>query len=131
MSMFCNQCQETAKNTGCTIKGVCGKSEETSNIQDLLIYACMGLSRLTIEARKKGIGTNNESRHITNSLFITITNANYDNEAIIGEIKKTLEMRDNLKTKVTVAPHDCTEWSCDTTDEFYHKIGRASCRERV
>lgn len=119
--MFCNQCQETAKNTGCTIKGVCGKSEETSNIQDLLIYACMGLSRLTIEARKKGIGTNNESRHITNSLFITITNANYDNEAIIGEIKKTLEMRDNLKTKVTVAPHDCTEWSCDTTDEFYHK----------
>lgn len=119
--MFCNQCQETAKNTGCTIKGVCGKSEDTSNIQDLLIYACMGLSRLTIEARKKGIGTNNESRHITNSLFITITNANYDNDTIIGEIKKTLEMRDNLKTKVTVAPHDCTEWSCDTTDEFYHK----------
>jgi hydroxylamine reductase len=119
--MFCNQCQETAKNTGCTIKGVCGKSEDTSNIQDLLIYACMGLSRLTIEARKNGIGTKNESRHITNSLFITITNANYDNDAIIGEIKKALKLRENLKTKVTVAPHDCTEWSCNTTDDFYQK----------
>lgn len=58
MTMFCNQCQETAKNTGCTIKGVCGKTEETSNLQDLLIFACQGLSYLTIRARKQRIDTN-------------------------------------------------------------------------
>jgi hydroxylamine reductase len=78
--MFCNQCQETAKNTGCTVKGVCGKTEETSNIQDLLMFACQGLSYLTIEARKQGIDTNTESKHITNCLFMTITNANFDDK---------------------------------------------------
>ena len=61
MSMFCNQCQETAKNTGCTISGVCGKKEDTANIQDLLMYVCQGLSYMTIEARKHGIDTNMES----------------------------------------------------------------------
>lgn len=121
MSMFCNQCQETAKNTGCTIKGVCGKTEETSNIQDLLIYACMGLSRLTIEARKQKIDTNKESKHITNCLFATITNANFDDDAIIREIQKTIELRDILKSKVQVPPHDCTEWHCNTKEEFYQK----------
>ncbi|NLL70509.1 MAG: hydroxylamine reductase, partial [Epulopiscium sp.] len=78
--MFCNQCQETAKNTGCTIKGVCGKTEECSNLQDLLIFACQGLSLLTIEARMQGMDTNAESKHITNCLFMTITNANFDDQ---------------------------------------------------
>lgn len=119
MSMFCNQCQETAKNIACTIKGVCGKSEETSNIQDLLIYSCMGLSKLTIEARKQGIDTNQESKHIVNCLFATITNANYDNESLIKEIQKALSFRDTLKKQVTVAPHDCTEWNCETEENFY------------
>ena len=96
--MFCNQCQETAKNTGCTIKGVCGKTEETSNIQDLLMFACQGLSYLTIEARKQGIDTNAESKHITNCLFMTITNANFDDKSIIQAIKDAIKYRDELKS---------------------------------
>jgi hydroxylamine reductase len=81
--MFCNQCQETAKNTGCTINGVCGKKEGTANIQDLLVFACQGLAFVTIEARRQGINTNAESKHITNCLFMTITNANFDDQAIV------------------------------------------------
>ncbi|MFA6770134.1 MAG: hydroxylamine reductase [Bacteroidales bacterium] len=119
--MFCNQCQETAKNIACTIKGVCGKSEETSNIQDLLIYSCIGLSKLTIEARKHRIDTNKESKHITNCLFATITNANFDNASLIEEIKKSIAFRDNLKKKVSITPDDSTKWSGITEEEFLKK----------
>lgn len=125
MSMFCNQCQETAKNTGCTINGVCGKKEDTANIQDLLMYACQGLSYMTIEARKHGIDTNGESKHITNCLFITITNANFDNQAITDAIRDTLRMRDNLKAKVkTEEKHDSIFWSGKTEEEFHEKARR-------
>ena len=100
--MFCNQCQETAKNTGCTINGVCGKKEVTANIQDLLMYACQGLSYATIEARKKGINTNAESKHITNCLFMTITNANYDDTSLLKAIKECNSFRDALKSKINI-----------------------------
>lgn len=103
MSMFCNQCQETAKNTGCTIKGVCGKSEETSNIQDLLIYACQGLSYLIIEARKEGVATKKASKHIANCLFMTITNANFDDISLIQAIRDCVSLRDELKEKVKIS----------------------------
>lgn len=120
--MFCNQCQETAKNTGCTIKGVCGKSEETSNIQDLLIFACQGLSYLTIEARKLGIDTNRESKHITNCLFMTITNANFDDTSIIQAIKEAIALRDSLKSQVTVTEsHPSLTWIGYSDTEFYNK----------
>ena len=122
MSMFCNQCQETAKNTGCTINGVCGKREETANIQDLLIFACQGLSFATIEARKKGINTNAESKHIANSLFMTITNANYDDPSLIKAIKDCNKYRDGLKSKVTVSvKHDSFTWNAAGDQEFYEK----------
>ena len=122
MSMFCNQCQETAKNTGCTINGVCGKKEETANIQDLLIFACQGLAFATIEAKKKGIDTNAESRHITNSLFMTITNANYDDKSIIQAIKDCVKYRDGLKSKVTVSDrHDSVTWNAAGDQEFSEK----------
>ena len=64
MSMFCNQCQESAHNTGCTIKGVCGKTEDTAGIQDLVVYVCQGLAYVNIEARKQGVNTLPESRKI-------------------------------------------------------------------
>jgi len=64
MSMYCYQCQETAKNSGCTIKGVCGKTEEVDNMQDLLVYVCKGLSYVTIEARKQGIKKREEIQGI-------------------------------------------------------------------
>ena len=125
--MFCNQCQETAKNTGCTINGVCGKREDTANIQDLLIYACQGLSFLTTEARKQGINTNTESRHIMNSLFMTITNANFDDKAIIQEIRNSINYRDNLKNKVNISEkYDAIEWRETSNPELFEKAKHVS-----
>ena len=124
--MFCNQCQETVKNTGCTINGVCGKKEATANLQDVLIYACQGLALAAIEARKQGIDTSVESRHITNSLFMTITNANFDEQAIIQAIRDSLKYRDALKNKVTLSVrHDALVWHGDTEAEFHAKAADA------
>ena len=125
MSMFCYQCQETAKNTGCTIKGVCGKTEEVANMQDLLIYVCKGLSYVAIEARKQGIDTNEESKFITSALFMTITNANFDNDSIIGAIKECLKYRDNLKSKIKVnIVHDSVEWKGKGISDFEAKVSQ-------
>ena len=125
MSMFCYQCQETAKNTGCTIKGVCGKTEEVANMQDLLIYVCKGLSYVAIEARKQGIDTNEESKFITSALFMTITNANFDNDSIIGAIKECLKYRDNLKRKIKVnIVHDSVEWKGTGISDFEAKVSK-------
>ena len=122
MSMFCYQCQETAKNTGCTIKGVCGKTEEVANMQDLLIYVCKGLSYMAIEARKQGVDTNEESKLITNSLFTTITNANFDNDSIIGAIKECLTSRDKLKSKIKGnITHDSVQWTGTSILDFENK----------
>ena len=127
MGMFCNQCQETAKNTGCTINGVCGKKEDTANIQDLLIFACQGLAFATIEARKKGIDTNVESKHITNCLFITITNANFDNAAIMKAINDCSALRDNLKTKASInEKNDALDWKGTSEADFNEKAKQVS-----
>ncbi|HBE41944.1 MAG TPA: hydroxylamine reductase [Bacteroidales bacterium] len=125
MSMFCNQCQETVRNTGCTINGVCGKREETANIQDLLVFACQGLAFTTIEARKNGIDTNVESRHITNCLFMTITNANFDDKSIIQAVRDCLIYRDNLKARTAIgAIHESINWSGNTDQDFYEKANQ-------
>jgi hydroxylamine reductase len=123
--MFCYQCQETAKNTGCTIKGVCGKTEEVANMQDLLVYVCKGLSYVAIEARKQGIDTNEESKFITSALFMTITNANFDNDSIIGAINECLRYRDNLKSKIKVnIVHDSVEWKGTGISDFEAKVSQ-------
>ncbi len=120
--MFCNQCQETAKNTGCTIRGVCGKTEETSNIQDLLVYACQGLSYLTLEARKQGIHTNSASKHIVNCLFMTITNANFDDRSLIQAIRDCISFRDQLKSKVKITEdHPSVGLSINSDSEIQDK----------
>jgi hydroxylamine reductase len=125
--MFCNQCQETAKNTGCTINGVCGKREYTANIQDLLVFASQGLAFAAIEARKKGLDTNAESKHVVNSLFMTITNANFDDKALIRVIRESLRYRDNLKIKVNISEkHDSIEWNGIDDSEFYEKAKHVS-----
>ncbi len=124
MNMFCNQCQETAHNTGCTINGVCGKKADTANLQDLLVYACQGLAIATIEARKKGISTHAESKHITNCLFMTITNANFDDRAILQAIRDCIDFRDQLKKKVAIPEkHDAISWTAVTEEEFREKAG--------
>ena len=123
--MFCYQCQETAKNTGCTIKGVCGKTEEVANMQDLLMYVCKGLSYVAIEARKQGIDTNEESKFITSALFMTITNANFDNDSIIGAINECLKYRDNLKSKIKVnIVHDSVQWKGTGISDFEAKVSQ-------
>lgn len=94
--MFCFQCQETAGCKGCTISGVCGKKPEVAAMQDLLIYVTKGLSAVTTGLRKEGKKIPKEVNHlVTMNLFMTITNANFDREAIIGAIKKTLKVKED------------------------------------
>ncbi|MDO5027376.1 MAG: hydroxylamine reductase [Tissierellia bacterium] len=96
-NMFCYQCQETAQNKGCTKSGVCGKTPEVANMQDLLIYVSKGLSAITSQLRKEGKKVSKDTNHlITLNLFTTITNANFDFEAIVDRILKTLEVRREL-----------------------------------
>ncbi len=101
--MFCYQCQETARGTGCEIKGVCGKSESLAKLMDLLIYALKGLS-IVIEENKlhpKELGGINYD--MLSSLFMTITNANFDEDAIVAQIEKVIADRDSLKAKYPLA----------------------------
>lgn len=99
--MFCYQCQETAQGKGCSIIGVCGKTPKTAKLQDLLIYTTKGVALYSSLLRKKGHISNEINRFIINSLFITITNANFDDEAIINEIKKGVVIRENLETSLS------------------------------
>lgn len=96
MSMFCYQCQETAKNTGCTIKGVCGKNEEVAKLQDLLVYAVKGISEIVVKTKTNAAELHTINHEVLTSLFITITNANFDEDAIEKQIVKVLGFRDQL-----------------------------------
>ena len=99
--MFCFQCQETAGCTGCTKFGVCGKSPELANMQDLLIYATKGLSEVTTRIRKEGKKIDKELNHfITLNLFTTITNANFDNDVFYSRVKETLRIKRELIEKL-------------------------------
>jgi hydroxylamine reductase len=99
--MFCYQCQETAKGTGCTVSGVCGKNPEVAGMQDLLIYVTKGLAAVATKLRKEGKTVGKEVNHrITLNLFTTITNANFDKENITEYIKDTLRIKEELLTKV-------------------------------
>ncbi|WP_333649924.1 hydroxylamine reductase [Lacrimispora sp.] len=99
MSMFCYQCQETAKNTGCTIKGVCGKNEEVAKLQDLLIYATKGISEIIVKTKANVAELTEINHEVLTSIFITITNANFDADAIEKQIVKVLALRDDLAKK--------------------------------
>ncbi|MCK4967142.1 hydroxylamine reductase, partial [bacterium] len=98
--MFCYQCQETAKNTGCTIKGVCGKNENTSNLQDLLIYVLKGISIWAEKSNELPINYEKDTgRFIAQSLFTTITNVSFDDPRIIAMIEEGLERKEKIKEK--------------------------------
>ena len=82
--MFCFQCQETAKNQGCTISGVCGKKEETANLQDLLIFNLKGIAVLALKGKESGVDMTTEAaRFASKALFTTITNANFDDDSLV------------------------------------------------
>ncbi len=114
MSMFCFQCQETAKGTGCTVKGVCGKSGDTARLQDLLIHTLKGISIWGEERIAGGGSVTKEGRFIAGALFATITNANFDDARFESLIREALEMRDGLRDefhgKVTGKMHDAAVW---------------------
>ncbi len=117
MSMFCYQCQEAAKNEGCTVVGVCGKKEDTAKLQDLLIYICKGISVLAEEAEAMGKLDDKVGFFIVKSLFATITNANFDNERFYELIDEAFTLRDELQeitnSKSTL---DCVTWKGDKSD---------------
>lgn len=99
--MFCYQCQETAKGTGCTVQGVCGKTPEVASMQDLLIYVTKGLSAVTTALRAEGKSVEKDINHlVTVNLFTTITNANFDKEVIVTKIKETLAAKEALIGKL-------------------------------
>ncbi len=100
MSMFCFQCQEAAKNTGCTVVGVCGKKEDTAQLQDLLVFTLKGLSVVAAEAKKQGKLDNSIGLFIAQGLFATITNANFDNDRFVELIKQSISKRDALKLTI-------------------------------
>jgi hydroxylamine reductase len=96
-NMFCYQCQETAKNSGCTISGVCGKTPDVANLQDLLMFLCKGISHYTVFLREKGVEVPEANKFITDSLFMTITNANFHKARFEKRIKEALLLRDIVR----------------------------------
>ena len=131
MSMFCYQCQETARNSGCTVRGVCGKQEDTAQLQDLLIYVCKGVSMAADHQYDPEAG-----RFVTRALFATITNANFDNERLEKLIRQGLEIRDRLtrscgrKCCEKEDCHDALLWQADSREGLLSKareVGVLSC----
>lgn len=122
MGMFCYQCQETAKGTGCDVRGVCGKTEDVANIQDLLIYALKGISEI-VQKGNLNVADLEEANHkLVRGLFMTITNANFDGDAIIEEIKKVIAVRDQLRSKVNAGNlHDAATFTLGTKEEMLEK----------
>ena len=123
--MFCYQCQETAQCKGCTISGVCGKKPEVAAMQDLLIYATKGLSIVTTALRDAGKSVSREINHmVTMNLFITITNANFDRDAIIRAIEKTLAAKQDLLAELgkegAAGLPEAAHWNA-TVDAFDEK----------
>ena len=101
MSMFCYQCQETAKGTGCEVRGVCGKNEEVAKLQDLLIYVTKGISEIVVKGKVDVKSISEVNHQVLKSLFITITNANFDDGAIENQIHKMIEFRNGLKKQLS------------------------------
>ena len=132
MSMFCFQCQETAGCKGCTVRGVCGKTEDVAKIQDLLIFVTKGLATVANEGRKVGIVDKKVNRMIIDNLFITITNANFDFKAIEKRVKDTLVAREELKERVQAKGGNpvgsdfkgCATWTATTSEEMMEKASQ-------
>lgn len=122
--MFCFQCQETAKNSGCTVRGVCGKPEETAELQDLLIHVCKGIGLYGEKLKADGTVDRNAAHFICKALFTTITNVAWDDDVLIERIKEGLKVRDAIKAKagaMSGALPDCATWSSDDKEEIVAK----------
>ncbi|EGW48527.1 hydroxylamine reductase [Prevotella sp. C561] len=120
--MFCFQCQETAKGTGCTIQGVCGKKADTSRWQDLLLGVVRGVATIADSLRKAGIETNQEvGDYLVDALFATITNANFDDQAILNKVDNGVRIKHELlslaKEKNVILPdYQEVNWGGEKAD---------------
>ena len=127
MSMFCYQCQETAQNKGCTKAGVCGKPADVANLQDLLLFVAKGVSFYNLQARENNIRNEQADLFPIESLFITLTNVNFDKAAIVKQIKAGLRIKDALQIQlkhagvnIEDAPEAAT-WTVNTDEELEAK----------
>jgi hydroxylamine reductase len=126
--MFCFQCQEAAKGTGCDVKGMCGKIDTVANLQDLLIFVVKGIA---VCVEKSGFPVDPKTGlFMTTAIFSTITNANFDEAAIIAYIKEGLKVRDAWKARAsgcgsscgcTSTMPECSTWSADTDEKIRAK----------
>ena len=114
--MFCYQCEETARGTGCTVKGVCGKEDHTAGVMDVLIYICKGISARNVAAMAKGGGNKDAGAFITEALFATLTNTNFDDDRLKGMITKAVAIRDALPKSEGSEPDACTWTPKDDAD---------------
>ena len=122
--MFCYQCQETAGCTGCTQAGMCGKKPEVAAMQDLLVYVTKGLSAVTTRLREEGKRISKQVNYmVTYNLFTTITNANFDEEAIVSRITKTIDKKRELLAQLDNKDNlpDAATWESSNKDEFVKK----------
>lgn len=103
MSMFCYQCQEAAGGKGCTMKGICGKTQEAANAQDLLIYICKGIAVYSVKAREMGIINRDADQFIVNSLLVASTNANFDKDIIYDSVRRGLRIKFDVKQQLSNA----------------------------
>ena len=101
--MFCNQCEQTAQGKGCTKIGVCGKTDETAALQDLLTYAVQGLSLVAAEGRKIGLVDGEINRFTSEAVFACLTNVDFDPLRFQAWINKTVQLREAFKEKVKAA----------------------------
>ncbi|WP_204559182.1 hydroxylamine reductase [Bacillus mesophilus] len=122
--MFCFQCQETAKGTGCTIAGVCGKKDDLANMQDLLIYTLKGVAIVNTFAREVGLNHPKADGFIVNGLFMTITNANWDKNEFFNKVREGLRIREEVKDSILEAGYrlhshtDFVTWYAETNEDL-------------
>ncbi len=124
--MFCYQCQETAGCSGCTQAGVCGKSPEVAAMQDLLVYVTKGLSEVTTRLREEGKKVSSEINHLVSlNLFTTITNANFDAEAIVSKVVTTIDVKKELLGQLSNKENlsEAALWEAGT-EEFAAKAAK-------
>ncbi len=128
--MFCYQCQETAKGTGCTVRGVCGKTPDVANLQDLLLFVLKGIAHYRVQLRALNTVDHTADRFMLDGLFMTITNANFDKQRFIDKIKAALELREQLKQtflakggKIENITFEGAHWTASTPEEMEAKAG--------
>ena len=120
--MFCYQCQEASKNTGCEIMGICGKSPILASYMDTFKYVLKGLAVVAQEAKKEGVDTLQADLFIMEGLFKLITNANFDDSVFIEQIKEGIALRENLKAGiVSFENSDITSWISEKASDYVEK----------